>query len=268
MFGGWPGPTASVSPEASDGVVVIVRMQQFLREAAAPGRTVIPLPGFVAYLDPSEPLRYYNYAVPTGDVAPSADDVAALRRAFLDRDRLPRLEWLEEAAPRVASALAACGMAEELRAPLMACTADTLVDVRIPEVEIRCAETAADLRDLAAVQRSAFGEPPLRADEAPRDPRTSGGGAVIARIGGEPVAVAGWSSTALGWAEIGGVATAGPWRGRGLAGAVTAAAARQVFAGGAEGCVLSPGSAVAERVYARAGFRSVATMLHWSDAPG
>jgi predicted GNAT family acetyltransferase len=64
---------------------------------------------------------------------------------------------------------------------------------------------------------------------------------------------------------VAGVATAAAWRRRGLAGVVTAAAARAAFAAGARRCVLSPGGAEAQRVYARAGFRGTATMLHWSD---
>jgi hypothetical protein len=45
-----------------------------------------------------------------------------------------------------------------------------------------------------------------------------------------------------------------------------AAAAAGAFAAGADVCVLSPGDEVAQRVYARAGFTRVATMLHWSDS--
>ena len=48
---------------------------------------------------------------------------------------------------------------------------------------------------------------------------------------------------------------------------MTAAAARAAFAAGARLFVLSPGGGEAQRVYARAGFRGAATMLHWSD-PG
>ena len=65
--------------------------------------------------------------------------------------------------------------------------------------------------------------------------------------------------------EIVGVATAESWRGRGLAGTVTAAAARAAFSAGASLCILSPGGEIAQRVYARAGFRRAATMLHWSE---
>jgi predicted GNAT family acetyltransferase len=88
---------------------------------------------------------------------------------------------------------------------------------------------------------------------------------VLARVDGEPVAAAAWTPVIDTTSEIVGVATAEAWRRRGLAGAVTAAAARAAFAAGASLCVLSPGDETAQRVYERAGFRRVATMLHWSD---
>jgi hypothetical protein len=46
---------------------------------------------------------------------------------------------------------------------------------------------------------------------------------------------------------------------------VTAAASRAAFEAGASTCLLSPGDETALRVYARAGFQGVATMLHYSD---
>jgi predicted GNAT family acetyltransferase len=88
---------------------------------------------------------------------------------------------------------------------------------------------------------------------------------VLARVGGAPAAVAVWTAVVGGTSEVAGVATAAAWRRRGLAGVVTAAAARAAFAAGARLCVLSPGNDEAQRVYARAGFRGTATMLHWAD---
>jgi predicted GNAT family acetyltransferase len=88
---------------------------------------------------------------------------------------------------------------------------------------------------------------------------------VLARAGGEPIAAATWTAVIDGCSEVAGVATAEPWRRRGLAGVVTAAAAHAAFAAGAERCVLSPGDDTAQRVYEHAGFRRAATMLHWSD---
>jgi predicted GNAT family acetyltransferase len=185
---------------------------------------------------------------------------------FRDHDRFPRLEWIEEAAPRLADSLAAAGMREELRTPLMACTGS---DLRSAEADVSDLVVASvddpDVRDCAILQSVAFGGEPPSADEAVRDPRPTGGGAVLARAGVEPVSAASWTRIVDGLTEIVGVATAEPWRGRGLAGAVTAAAAAAAFSAGANACVLSPGDDVAQRVYARAGFRRVATMLHWSD---
>jgi GNAT superfamily N-acetyltransferase len=243
-------------------------LQAFLRATAAIGRTVVSVPPFDLYLDSHDPLKYLNYAIPEDDAAPDAAAIETLRDVFRTRDRLPRLEWIEEAAPRVAGVLAVHGMLEELRTPLMACRPDDL------------AETGVDLDDLAVmrvgdddvhecvnVQRVAFGQPPLTTGAEPPDPRARGGGGVLARVSGAPVSAATWTPIIEGVSEIVGVATSAPWRRRGLAGAVTAAAARAAFAAGASVCVLSPGSEGAMRVYARAGFRPAATMLHWSDAP-
>jgi ribosomal protein S18 acetylase RimI-like enzyme len=227
---------------------------------------VIAVPPFTAYLDRSDALRFLNYAIPDGDVAPDPEAVERLRSVFREHDRLPRLEWIEEAAPRLAESLAAAGMREELRTPLMACAPGDLqaADADVGDLEITPVGDT-EVRDCANLQRVAFGADSVSADEPVRDPRPTGGGAVLARAGGEAVSAASWTRIIDGLTEIVGVATAEPWRRRGLAGAVTAAAAAAAFAAGAELCVLSPGDDTAQRVYARAGFRRVATMLHWSD---
>jgi GNAT superfamily N-acetyltransferase len=246
-----------------------VALQAFLRASAAGGRTVVHVPPFTAYLNPSDPLRFLNYAIPDGDVEPAAADVGALREAFRARERLPRLEWVEEAAPRVAGALAAAGMREELRTPLMACTPDALVGAGSDVEDLSVVAVGdADRREAVNLTRVAFGQEPLGAGEPlSAYAGAAGGGAVLARAGGTPVAAAVWTRVIDGCSEVAGVATAAPWRRRGLAGVVTAAAARAAFVAGARLCVLSPGDETAHRVYARAGFRRTATMLHWSD-PG
>jgi ribosomal protein S18 acetylase RimI-like enzyme len=240
-----------------------LRLHTFLRAAAANGRTVVAVPPFTAYLDPSDPLRFLNYAIPDGDVDATAADVERLRATFREHDRLPRLEWLEEIAPRLAGVLGAAGMSEELRTPLQACEPDELVDApaEVDDLTI-VAVGEADLRDCENLQRVAFGEAPLADDQ---EPRGLSGGAVLARSADVPVAAASWTRVVDGVSEIVGVATAEPWRRRGLAGALTAAATRAAFEADASLCILSPGNETAQRVYARAGFRRVATMLHWSD---
>jgi GNAT superfamily N-acetyltransferase len=245
-------------------------LQAFLRASAASGRTVVPVPPFTAFVDESDALKYRSYGIPDGDVRPAAADVAALREAFRARDRLPRLEWVEEAAPRVAAALDAEGMREELRTPLMTCGPGQLAPAEAAVDDLAVSAVSdADRRETAELQRAAFGLEPLGEGEAPwSSARPHGGGVVLARAGGPagtPVAAAVWTRVVDGCSEVAGVATAEPWRRRGLAGVVTAAAARAAFGAGAGLCVLSPGDETAQRVYARAGFRRAATMLHWSD---
>jgi ribosomal protein S18 acetylase RimI-like enzyme len=221
---------------------------------------------FTVTIHPDDPLKYLNYAIPDDGAEPDTAAIAALRDAFVLSERLPRLEWIEEAAPAVALVLAAAGMRQELRTPLMTCAPDALVDAAadVPGLTVGPIRDH-DLRDYAGVQRAAFGQPPLAADEPPSDPRKRGGGAVLARVDGAPAATATWTAVVDGTSEVAGVATAAAWRRRGLAGVVTAAAARAAFAAGARLCLLSPGGDEAQRVYARAGFRGTATMLHWSD---
>jgi ribosomal protein S18 acetylase RimI-like enzyme len=241
----------------------IEQLQAFLRATAAGGREVVRVPPFVAYFNADDELKYVNYAIPDDDAAPSGHEIEALRRTFLERDRLPRLEWIAEAAPGVAAALEAAGMRKELATPLMACTRSELV---VPDVDAEVHPFgASDAVAVRNMQRIAFGQPPLDAAgeesvsaEAPE--RT-----LLARIDGEIVSAAGWTEVIEGVSEIVGVATADSSRRRGLAGALTAAAAKAAFDEGADVCVLSPGDETAMRVYERAGFSRVATMLHWSD---
>jgi ribosomal protein S18 acetylase RimI-like enzyme len=247
-------------------VLVIERTQSFLRESAAGGRDVVAAPPFTAFFDRTDSLKFFNYAVPDGDVVPTSAEVQRLREAFRERDRLPRLEWIEEFAPRVAAELERAGMREELRTPLMACGPDALFDASADVLDLTISPLADhDLREATNLQRVAFGQPPLGPEEEPSDPRARGGGGVIARSGSEAVATGLWTRVIGGVSELAGIATAERWRRRGLAGAVTAALARQAFAAGASLCVLSPGGETALRVYERAGFRRIATMLHWSD---
>lgn len=245
-----------------------LHLQRFLRAVAGGGRTAVRVAPFTAYFDPSDSLRFLNYAIPDDGAEPDGRAIELLRDAFRPRARLPRLEWVEEAAPRVADALAEAGMQEELRSPLMACRPQEIVR---PEADVAALTVApvgdADLREAADLQSVAFDGRPLPEDEEPRDPRRRGGGCVLARSGPEAVAAAAWTPISDGVTEIVGVATAAAWRGRGLAGTVTAAAAQAAAEAGAVLCVLSPGSDVAQRVYARAGFQPAATMLHWSDPP-
>lgn len=225
------------------------------------GRAVERIGPFTATFNTHDPLKFLSYAIPDDGAEPDRASIDRLREAFRARERLPRLEWIEASAPAVASALAAAAMIEELRTPLMACTREDLVDARtdVPGLVVKAPEKE-DARALITVQRVAFGQPPPTGDE-----ELHGVGSVLARSNGEPVAAASFTPVIDGISEIVGVATVASWRNRGLAGVVTSAIARAAFEVGATLCILTPGGETAMRVYARAGFRRVATMLHYSD---
>src|SRR3954447_11057305 len=109
------------------------RLQRYLRGTAARGREVVRAGPFTAYLDRSDALRFLNYAIPDEGAAPTAKDAAELARAFAARDRLPRLEYVEDEAPGLAAALEAAGYAREATLDLMTCTPATLREPPPPD---------------------------------------------------------------------------------------------------------------------------------------
>jgi ribosomal protein S18 acetylase RimI-like enzyme len=240
------------------------QLQAFLRATAAHGRDVVQVGPFDTFFDPADDMKYLNYAIPADGAVPSAAEIDALRDAFRERERLPRLEWIAEAAPQVADSLRQAGMMEELVTPLMACTPDQL---RAPAVDARVARaTAADAAAARRMLMVAFGQPPP--DESEDGARVSAETPrrmVVAWVDGDIASAGSWTPVADGVSEVAGIGTAERYRRRGLAGAITAATARAAFDEGATLCVLSPGDETAMLVYERAGFRRVATMLHWSD---
>ena len=242
---------------------MLERLHRHLCATASIERERIGLDSFLVTINRSEPLRFYNFALPVGAPADRAA-VEQLVAVFREHDRLPRLEWIEEIAPDPAGVLAECGFEQELRTPLMACERSSLVEPPTP-----AGATVAPLadRDLDArdnLVRAAFGEPPRAAGTPARDPRARGCGIAVAHVGGELAAVATHSPVIQGVSEIMGVATAERFRRRGLGATVTAAASRAAFDAGAELCVLTPGHEAAQPIYAAAGFTAIATMLHWS----
>src|SRR4051794_5052531 len=196
----------------------VAALQAFLRTSAGRGRRVLRAGPFTVTIHPHDALRFINYAIPDDGARPDGAAVDALRDAFRAHDRLPRLEWIEEAAPEVAPALAGAGMTEGRRTPLMAWTPSELVSAAgAPPGLVVGAARDADLHDLARLQRVAFGEEPPAADEIPADPRRGGGGAVLARVGREAVAAAAWAAGVHRGSGGAGGATPAPRRRRGPA---------------------------------------------------
>jgi ribosomal protein S18 acetylase RimI-like enzyme len=240
-------------------VNVAERVQSSIRAVNAAERESVIAGPFTLYRSRASDHPYLNYAVPIAGAA-EWDRIDALREAFASHGLQPRLEFVAESAPGLEEALAAQGFTLQARIPVMTCPVEDLREVPTPDgVVIARVFGGPDVRPLMEVQSAAFGEGP------PSDAAVSayGGRGLLARVDGVPAGVASRSAIAEGVSEIGGVGVLERFRRRGIAAALTAAAAAEAFAEGAQLCFLTPGDDGAERVYARAGFaRAGTTMVH------
>jgi GNAT superfamily N-acetyltransferase len=248
-----------------------LRIQQYLRGAAARERDVERVGPFLATFDVRDANPYLSYAIPDDGAVPTADDVAGLLDIYMRRDRLPRLEYLPSVAPAVERALLDGGFVVEALLPGMVCLPSDLAAIDAPEgIAIAVPDADADWHGMTAAQHAAFGvgEP----DDDPEDPvrgraRLAGGGVtLIARDTGSGAIVGGGVATvpADGVTEIAGIGVLESHRRRGIAGAITAELTRRAFAAGVEVAWLTPGDEGAHRVYARAGYVDATTILHVS----
>jgi predicted GNAT family acetyltransferase len=245
------------------------RLQQYVRITAAIGRDTERVGPFLATFDPHDDLKYLSYAIPDDDARPTPDDVAALIAAYGRHERLPRLEFLPSVAPAAEAALLAGGLQVEARLPVMTCDADTVVDLAPDDgIALDRPVTEDDVHGMLAAQMRAFGEPPPDDDAVARAFERLGDGAlrVLARDTATGTIVGGGVATTPAGAtsEIAGIGVDAAYRRRGIAGAITARLARELFDAGVTTVFLTPGHDGAHRVYARAGFADTTEMVHLS----
>lgn len=239
---------------------VAERVQASIRVVNAAERDPVVAGPFTLYRHRASDHPYANYAVPNPG-APEWDGIDALRAAFADECLRPRLEFVAECAPGLEQALAAAGFELQGRYPVMTLPADELREVPAPDgvVIARVLAQGGAVRALLTTAAEAFGDGP------PTDAQVGayGGRGLLARANGEPAGAAFHSEVADGVSELGGIGVRERFRRRGIAAALTSAAAGQAVAVGAQLCFLTPGDDGAERVYARAGFiRAGTTMVH------
>jgi ribosomal protein S18 acetylase RimI-like enzyme len=231
------------------------------------GRTGPFTTGLDAHSD--DPMR--NYAVPDRDARPGAGDIDALITFFRRSHRIPRLEYIEEDAPRAWPALAAAGFTIERRTPVMTATPATRLTPRSPAgITIRQAAGEADLADAAAVQHHAYQlpRPPGPHDIARLTRLARRGGLVSIAIdessgtvtGTGLVDVAG-EGPAVG--ELAAVGVLTTFRRRGIASALSAHLARTAHSQGI-GLVFLEAEPEEERLYRRTGFTDAATKI-WAS---
>ncbi|MBM7437140.1 GNAT family N-acetyltransferase [Streptomyces sp. HB132] len=226
---------------------------------------------FTVRHNPGWELKFANYAIPDQDAEPTEAEVADLVAAFREHDRLPRLEFLPSWAPAVEPALLAAGFTVENRAPVMACTADTLLAPK-PVDGLRIAEPATDTEftSAAAVQHTGFGGEggPDDGEIAWLRAATEGGGVSgLATVGGLPAGAGGCSAPIDGIGELAGLAVTDAFRRRGVGAALSAWLTRAAFERGFDAVWLEPGSPDVERVYAGIGYRRTGEKLNISLGP-
>lgn len=238
---------------------VAERVQASVRAVNGNEREAIVAGPFTLYRNRASDHPYLNYAVPNAG-AVEWEGIDALREAFAAQGLAPRLEFVAECAPGLEEALAAAGFELQGRYPVMTLPATALREVRAPDgVVIARVLEGGDVRTLLQTAAEAFGDgPPTDAQVA-----AYGGRGHLARADGEPAGAAFYSPIAEGVSELGGIGVRERFRRRGIAAALTGAAATAAVAAGAELVFLTPGDDGAERVYARAGFEQAGTtMVH------
>ncbi len=251
------------------------RLQEYFRATAARLSDTVGVPPFTAFFRPASSLVWLNYAIPDGPVGGDlSEPLGRLRAAFADRERVPRLEWVEGFAPELAASLRAAGFEQQDRLPLMVCERS---EHRVPppvaglSVEQLTRRTPVEVvQEYLTIGRRAFGsgnEEPVGGDEAlAYAERFDDDIALLGRLDGEPAAAAQAMAPLDGLSEIVGIGTLTEFRGLGVGSHMTAAATRLAFDGGADVVVLSPGNDGAFRIYERAGYRTAERMLFYIAA--
>jgi ribosomal protein S18 acetylase RimI-like enzyme len=246
-----------------------LHLQRYVRAVTARGRDVERVGPFQATFDRHANSTFLNYAIPDDGAEPTLADIAALAEVYRRRARVPRLEYLPAAAPKVEAALLAGGFSVEARLSLMTCGAGDVVDLApSPGITIAVPETDEELRGMRLAQHAAFGvaDSEIDDDDVGRQRASLAAGtlALLARDDATGAIVGGGVATvpSEGVTEIAGIGVRETHRRRGIAGAITAGLARAAFSAGLTTAWLTPGHEGAQRVYARAGFADTTTMLH------
>lgn len=244
-------------------------LEASIRAVGRRERTVMAQDHFEAYLSPSR-AYLMSFAVPTlpnpHDWAPH---VRALKAAFTDRERRPRLEYFDELHPGLAAALEEEGFACDMRAAVMVLTPAQL-GVAGPAVEADFRRLDADDEDAlrAYLRRQSVAYGGGEGEEATvwLPNLVSGlrkGTVMTAALARDGAFVAGASiQIGNGIGELAGVWTDPALRRQGLAYAVCRRLLAATFAAGYELCWLSAVED-AQQLYRKLGFTPVGTQLNY-----
>jgi len=243
-------------------------LQASLRAAIRDRRDVESIGPFLAAFDADDDSPFRNYAIPDHGADATPEHVEDLRRAFVRRKRLPRLEFLPAAAPAVEAVLLAAGFVTDARLPMMTCTSAQLrQSPPPPAVEILIVAERDTLREAAAVQNAAYDAPVATEADIVRLEHTvaAGGTVALARCeDGRAIGSGLVTAPNDGLAELAAVGVLAAWRRRGTAATLTSALAQAAFDTGTETVMLMAADESEQRIYARAGFTVASEIMFMS----
>jgi ribosomal protein S18 acetylase RimI-like enzyme len=247
---------------------LLQRIQSYLRVAAPRGRDSERIGPFLATFNRQSDNPYLNYAIPDDGAEPADPEVAALVDAYRTRSRRPRLEYVAALAPAVEPALVAAGFTVEGHLPLMIYRG-TGDQAAVDGIELVTATSDEELRGVAAVQWEAYGESgslPERAVAGLRGTLADGGVVVLARDAATGEAAGGGLCTGPheGTTELTSIGVRERFRRRGIAEAMARHLGQELRERGNDCVFLMAAGEAEERIYARAGFATVSTILHIS----
>jgi ribosomal protein S18 acetylase RimI-like enzyme len=273
-----------VTTETTDVSVLLERIERFYDAVPRDVCRAEPYGGLVLFVREGPGWPFYARPRPGADVPASAADVVAARERQRELGLPEAVEWVHERHPDLLAVVRSAGL-RVLDAPLMVLDPAALPDpTTLTDVPVRLLDPAADTfgADLAvrrAVAGVGFGAPgtapgdagpaerdaalaQLSAEEVADERRRAAAGRLVSAVAESPhdgALASGVLQVVDDVAEVAGVATLPTARRRGLGAAVTAALARHALDSGVEIVLLSAGDDDIARVYARVGFRRIAT---------
>jgi GNAT superfamily N-acetyltransferase len=236
----------------------------YMQAAAGRRQSASRVGPFTVGLDPHSDDPFRNFAVPDEDAYPDAGQVGALIAYFRRNQRIPRLEYIEQSAPRVLPALTAAGFQVERRTPVMIATPQTALTPRSPAgITVRQAAGEAHLAASVAVQHHAYQVPhaPGPHDLARMTGLVQRGGIVAVAVDDDTGTVVGTGLVDVaaeypGVGELAAVGVLTAYRRRGIASAISASLARSAHERGT-GLVFLEAEPAEEQIYRRTGFTDV-----------
>lgn len=224
---------------------------------------------FLIGFDPAVATGSINYATPRPGAPITAADVEAMVKAFRDRGRRPRLEYVTSCAPGLEALLTAAGLTVEERQTYLVCEPGMLAPPPTPQgFALREAVSDAEVAALIEAQNEAFGGEPVAEEAAvARQQRLrSRGGIALMAVADDGTCAGGGQAVPPndGVSEVTGIAVRGQHRRRGIGGAITAELSRRLFSAGARLAWLEASGEDSWRVYERVGFRPHGQRLYIS----